>query len=149
MQTALNQFQLRIQRKIIRQALRRLGKRMVSQMKSNITWKSKKLKRAIKAKVKTYKRGKIIWMGVGVPAGDYDDWRTPVKAYAYDKGFTPYPKGRPTNRKGRGWRKGLRRIGGSKIFNTRFISKVRDQYLNTAYDLVYKDIAEMIKEQNG
>jgi len=143
---SLQQFQKAIQKKIIRKGLRRLGNELKGQIQSNIQHNSKKLKKAIKVKVKSYKRGSKIWMGVGIPNSGEDDWLLKLKAHAYDSGWRPYPKGRPTQRKGKGWRKGLRRLGGDKIWKTQFITKVYKNTKGKAEQLLKEAIDEVMRE---
>lgn len=147
---SLQEFEKKVQRKIITNGLRALGKKLRSQIRGNITWNSKTLRRAVKFGVKSRDRGKLIWMGAGVLGSKMtdDDWRIKVKAWAYDGGWYPYPKGRPTNRKGKGWRKGLRRLGGTKIYRTGFISKVYQSNINTMAEDVFAGMVESVKEQN-
>lgn len=144
-QTLMN-FEKKMQRKIMRKALRKLGERLALRIRSNIFWNSKKLRRAVKTKVKSYKRGRVIWCGTGFLNNNSDDWRLKVKAHAYNNGWTPYPKGRPTNRQGKGWRKGLRRLGGSKIYQTEFVTKVYRDMKPMAQDMLYESVVEAIKE---
>lgn len=142
----LKNFEIKLQKKLLRKGLRRLGQQLALRIKANITWNSKKLYRSVKVKVKTYKRGKIIWMGVGFLNDNADDWKTKVKAHAYNNGWKPYPKGRPTNRKGKGWRKGVRRVGGLKIYNTGFVTRVYQTSQEQAKDMLYQNVVEAIKE---
>lgn len=144
--TALASFEKKMQRKIMRKALRKLGERLALRIRSNIFWNSKKLRRAVKTKIKSYKRGKIIWMGTGFLNDNSDDWRLKVKAHAYNNGWVPYPKGRPTNRKGKGWRKGLRRLGGTKIYQTEFVTRVYRDTLPQATEMLRDAITEAVKE---
>ena len=144
----LKNFEKKIAKKLLRKGLKKLGQQLALRIKTNITWNSKKLYRSVKVKIKTYKRGKIIWMGVGFINDNSDDWRTKVKAHAYNSGWKPYPKGRPTNRKGKGWRKGLRRLGGQKIYNTGFVTRVYRTAQEQARDMLYQNVVEAIKELN-
>lgn len=147
-QEALRNFEKKLQRKMLRKGLRKLGQQLALRIKTNITWNSKKLYRSVKVKVKSYKRGRIMWMGVGFVNDNSDDWRTKVKAHAYNNGWKPYPKGRPTNRKGKGWRKGLRKLGGTKIYNTGFVTRAYDDAKLMAQDMLYQNVVEAIKEMS-
>lgn len=122
-QTQLSNLEQRIKKKIIRGALREVGKAMSQVQKAGVTWDDPEMRRKIKTKVKSFKRGRFIWLGTGVLEGAEVDWRFKARAYAYNGGWIPYPKGRPTGRKGKGWRKGLKRLGGQKIYKTEFISR--------------------------
>jgi hypothetical protein len=122
-QKELNGLSAKIQKKIIRQGLRQVGKAITQVQKGGVSWDDPEMRRAIKTKVKTFKRGRYIWLGAGVIWSSTKDWKFFVRANSYDKGWVPYPKGRPTNRKGKGWRKGIKRLGGQKIYNTQFIQR--------------------------
>lgn len=87
-------------------------------------------------------------MGVGFINEASDDWRLKVKAHSYNNGWKPYPKGRPTNRKGKGWRKGMRKLGGTKIYNTGFVNRAYDDAKMMAGDMLYQNVLEAIKELN-
>lgn len=142
----LEEVPKRIQRKVLRKALKEFGNQCVSTIRSRITWNSKKLKRKIGVKTKTYKRGNIIWMGAGALLRTDSDWRTLVKAHAYDGGWRPYPKGHPTNAKGKGWRKGKRRLGGTKIYQTGFISSTYRSMMPKAPRIIESAILDALRE---
>lgn len=146
----LKNFEKKIQRKVMRKGLRKLGEQLALRIRSNITWNDNTLRRKVKVKIKSYKRGTIIWMGAGFINDNSDDWKLKVRAHAYNSGWTPYPKGRKTNRKGKGWRKGLRRLGGTKIYHTEFVTKVHRDTLPFAERMLYDNVLEAIKElSNG
>lgn len=138
-----------MQKKLLRQGLRKLGEQLALRIKAGITWNSKKVYRSVRVKVKSYKRGRILWLGVGFINSNTDDWRTKVKAHSYNKGWRPYPKGRPTNSKGKGWRKGIKRVGGMKIYNTQFVEKVRQATPEHAQRMLYDNILQLIKEMSN
>jgi hypothetical protein len=146
--SALRNFEKKVQRKLIRKGLRQLGQQLALQVKSGIYWNDSKLRQKVKVKVKSYKRGTKIWLGVGFLNEPTDDWKIKVRAHAYNGGWRPYPKGRPTNRTGKGWRKGLRKLGGQKIWNTQFVNNVYKQCLPKANDMLYDNILEAIRELN-
>ena len=147
-QIALQNFEKKLQRRIARKGLRKLGERLKQGIINNIYWDDKELKRNIRIRVKSYKRGNLIWMGVGYIERPADDWRIKVRAHSYDKGWRAYPKGRPTDRKGKDWRKGLRRLGGHKIWITRFLSKEYETAKRIAPDILLESIREVIRETN-
>ena len=122
-QSQLSNLEQRIKKKIIRGALREIGKAMTQVQKAGVTWDDPAMRRRIKTKVKSFKRGRFIWLGSGVLEGPEVDWKFKARAYAYDGGWIPYPKGRPSGRKGKGWRKGVKRLGGQKIYRTEFIQR--------------------------
>ncbi len=144
--STLQKFEKKVQKKLLRQGLRKLGNQLALRIKSGITWNSKKVYRSVRVKIKSYKRGRIMWMGVGFINSATDDWKTKVKAHAYNRGWRPYPKGRPTNRKGKGWRKGVRRLGGAKIYDTKFVDKVYQQAPPLINQMLYDNITQAIKE---
>lgn len=146
---ALQDFEVKLQRRILRKGLRALGNQLKNEIQSNITHQSKVMRRSVRIKVKTYKRGKLMWMGVGFPVHEYPDWRTPVKARCYNNGWRPYPKGRKQSAKGKGWRKGQRKLGGTKIYETQFLSKVYNSAPARLEKMLYENVLEVIKEQNA
>lgn len=146
---SLKQFETKLQRKVLRQGLRKLGEEIKLKIRVAIPVNSKRLLRGVKVKIKSYKRGRKIWMGVGYIYSGTDDWRTKVMAHSYDKGFRPYPKGRPTNAKGKGWRSGLRKLGGQKIYETKFMQKIYNSTKNDAQEMLYQNVLQAIKELNG
>lgn len=147
--STLRNFEVKVQKKLMRQGLRKLGAELALHIKSGIYWNDNKLRRKVKVKVKSYKRGRKIWMGAGFLNDNDEDWKIKVRAHAYNNGWRPYPKGRPTNRKGKGWRKGLRRLGGEKIWNTQFVTNVYKNTLPKAQDMLLDNIKEAIRELNG
>jgi len=134
----------RIQNKVIRKALRDLGREITADVKTGITWNDPEVRKNIKIKVRSYKRGKIIWMGVGVLKGA-DDYVL-LRARWYNDGWRPYPKGVKHGRKGKGWRNNLKNMGGDKIYQTRFITNAYLKALPTAADKIYKSITEALNE---
>jgi hypothetical protein len=147
--STLRNFEVKVQKKLMRQGLRKLGAELALHIKSGIYWNDNKLRRKVKVKIKSYKRGRKIWMGAGFLNDNDEDWKIKVRAHAYNNGWRPYPKGRPTNRKGKGWRKGLRRLGGEKIWNTQFVNNVYKNTLPKAQDMLLDNIKEAIRELNG
>lgn len=134
----------KLQNKIIRKALRSLGNEITADIKTGITWKDPEVRRNIKVKIRSYKRGKLIWMGVGALRGA-DDYVL-LRARWYNDGWKPYPKGVEHGRKGRGWRRGLRNMGGNTIYKTQFITNAYRRAVPTAAEKVYQSILEGIQE---
>lgn len=134
----------RISNKLIRKALRQLGNEITSDVKSGVTWNDPQVRRNIKIKIKTYKRGKIFWMGVGALKGA-DDYVL-LRARWYNDGWTPYPKGVKHGKKGKNWRRGLRGVGSTKIYQTNYINNAYRKAVPNAPGIVYKAILESIQE---
>lgn len=139
-------FEKKLHGTLTRKTLRGIGRDVEAQIRGNVSWNDPEMRRTIKTKIKTYKRGRLIWMGIGVIESALTDWKVKVRAHAYDKGWVPYPKGRPTNRKGKGWRSGLRRLGGTKIWATHFITSVRNRILPTLGPAIKADLSRLIME---
>ena len=87
---------------------------------------SASLRKSIVHKVVRLKRGRGLWVGVGIAGGKSWGTRNFFIAHLgrwYETGWTPYPKGRPTNAKGKDWRKGVYSVGGTRIFRTNFLTR--------------------------
>jgi hypothetical protein len=145
-QTQLLNLEKRIKKKIIRGALREVGKAITQVQKGGVTWDDPLMRREIKAKVKTFKRGRYIWLGAGVVWSNNRDWKFYVRANSYDKGWVPYPKGRPSGRKGKGWRKGVKRLGGQKIYKTEFIQRGGRVVAPWADSIIRNYVDDAVKE---
>ena len=76
----LTNLEQRIKKKIIRGALREVGKAITQVQKGGVTWDDPLMRREIKAKVKTFKRGSYIWLGAGVVWSNNRDWKFYVRA---------------------------------------------------------------------
>lgn len=138
---------LKIQKKLVRQVLRKIGKEILQKMRANVTWNDPKFRRMLKVKIKTYKRGRYIWMGVGALKGfGGEDWKQLVKAHAYNSGWMPYPKGRPTNRKGKNWRKGLRKIQAPKVWITQWRDKALLAFKQSSRSDVFQALIDIVHE---
>jgi len=154
-QSELKGLNLRIQKKLVRQALRQVGKAITQVQKANVLWDDPLMRRAIKTTVKTYKRGKTLWMGAGVLRGKTvpeTDWKFYVRAFGYNQGWRPYPKGKPTNRKGKNWRKGLRGQGGPVIYKTEYIDKgyrAVVPFAETIIKATVEDAVKNLRSANG
>lgn len=143
-------------RKPFRKVLRSWGKSVVQEIKGNMNWDTKNMKRSVKQLVISQKRGTLLHSKIGVLIGNRnakkDDpaniknpgWRM----HMYDRGWRPFPKGREHGRKGKGWRKGLYRITGNKIYETRFLSKVYPRW-NELDNLITNAVQEVIRGLHG
>lgn len=114
-------------RKPFRGIFKTIGALAVDRMRSGITWNSKYMRAACTYKIKSYKRAKYYWVGVGVlKAGSQGVGNRKVKvnpgwrAHMYDRGWRPFPKGAVVDKKGKGWRKRDKRVG-ALIYATHFI----------------------------
>lgn len=128
-------------KKVIRTGLRAWGNETIQVMRSNMMWNDDEVKRAVKIKVVSFKRNRGIWIGVGIEGGKMVTahgkpfWAATLGRW-YTDGWTPYPKGRPTGKKTRGWRSGLRGVGGNKIYQLDFLTKTaRSQQQNISYHI--------------
>lgn len=133
-------------KKIIRTGLRAWGNETAALMRANMTWNDEEVKRAVKIKVVSFKRNKGIWIGVGIEGGKTVTahgkpfWAATLGRW-YNDGWTPYPKGRPSGKKTRGWRKGVRNVGGSKIYELDFLTKTA----RTAHQTISFHIEEALR----
>lgn len=155
-----------IRGKIVRKGLREWGEDTKRIVRGMARRKDVRTRRSIAVKTKTYKRGKVIWCGVGVRNGGVYDvgW----KSHFHDQGYRAWVKGikadgskkKPVrfwnrNPKSRlvpfsyrkGWRKGLfRRNLGPIIYRTEYLTrpaqmnsaKVR-QYIEDAVALALRE----------
>lgn len=152
-QSSLKQFSTKVKKQIIRDGGRKWAKGVVSQMRHNMTWQEKDLKKAVKVKVKTLRKNRGVWIGVGIESGKklgeggFDSYWAATKARWYNDGWTPYPKGRKSGRKGRGWRKGLRKQGGQKVWETHFLEKTAQQTLPLLPSYIIEAIETANKNQ--
>lgn len=125
----LDGFAKKIRNQILRKGLKRWATVVKALIKSNLTVDDDELKRNIRVKTKSYRRGSKIWIGVGVKDNGARPNENPgLRVAMYEGGYRVWPKGRKTNRKGRGWRSGLRRIvSQDKINRTKFMAKSQEQ----------------------
>lgn len=84
--------------------------------------------------------------GVRVGAGIDSHW-VATRARWYNDGWTAYPKGRKSGRKGKDWRLGLRGVGGTKVYQTEFVTQTANRMLPTLENYIINSIQEAIKEQ--
>jgi len=139
---SLERLPTRIRGKIVRKGLRGWGDEVKKAVKAKTRRADVRTRRSIAVKTKTYKRGKVIWCGVGVRhGGAYDvGW----KSHFHDQGYRPWQKGvkadgtpakkpllwnrNPNPRLvpfsyNRGWRKGIRKRNlGFPILRIRYLS---------------------------
>lgn len=150
-QRSLKQFDAKMKKTIARDALRKWAKGAVSQMRNNMTWKEKDLKKAVKVKVRTLRKNRGVWVGVGIEAGKklgsggFDSYWAATKARWYNDGWTAYPKGKKSGRKGKGWRLGLRGQGGRKVWETKFLERTAEQTLPLLPSYIIEAIETAVK----
>lgn len=145
----LKDFERKIQKKVLRQGLKKLGATIKGRVVAGLgKVRSKRLKNGTKTKIKVYKRGKIMWLGVGFLLDKNSDaeWQTRVMAFCYEGGFRPYPKGKPHQGKGKGWRSGIRRAGGTKVHQTNFISNARQTLETDGQQMLHDNVVQAISE---
>lgn len=141
----LEQIPKKLVNKTLRAALKEWGSMVVTAIKAGVTWNAPKTRRAAALKIKTYKRGKVMWMGIGIRT----DLGHPGRlAHLYNEGFRPYPKGRPSGvtGKGKGWRKNLKGVGGNVIYQTGFITNAKEKLQNRLIPIISQHINRVIKE---
>jgi hypothetical protein len=152
-QEELKQFTTTVKKQVIRTGGRSWAKGVVSQLRHNMTWKEKDLKRAIKVRVRTLRKNRGIWIGVGIESGKklgeggFDSYWAATKARWYNDGWTAYPKGRKSGRKGKGWRLGLRKQGGRKVWETHFLEKTAQQTLPLLPSYIIDAINQAIRSK--
>lgn len=145
----LSEVDKKIVRKVLRKGMRNWAKQIQQKVKSNISWQERNrgLKKSIITKSATYKRGRVVWTGVGIAGDEYTSSKGEVvdlrsKANWYNNGWHAYPKGQKSDRKGRGWRKGLRGQKGNKVYETKFF----DDAYQGADKLLIQAIEDSIRE---
>jgi hypothetical protein len=151
-QESLKGFERKVRNKIIRQGARDWANDTTGVIKSNITWNDKVLKKYVTSKIKTLKRGRGIWVGVGIRSGvrvgqGIDSHWAGTKARWYNDGWTAYPKGRKSGRTGKDWRLGLRGVGGTKVYQTNFITNAGELMLPRLPQYIVNSIQSAIQEQ--
>lgn len=128
----LNNFEVKVQKQVARTAFRDWGKDTVKEVRSAMNgWNSRVLQKAITYKIRSLRKNKGIWVGVGTRSGvkyqRFDksekdaNWAATLSRW-YNDGWSPYPKGQKSDRKGKGWRRGLRNQRGAKRYKTEFLT---------------------------
>ena len=153
-----------IRKQVVRKGLREWGKRAMKALRQRIRTQDPEMRRDCIVKLKTYKRGRLFWAGVGVRKdGLGSGWR----AHLWNNGFRVWQKGLrkdgtpkpPPKHPGRnlfprlfafnrrsGWRKGITKKGlGRKIGRTQFITITNRQWGPRAEHYVRDAIAEALR----
>lgn len=124
---SLQQFTKSMRNKILKKGLKNWGTLVSESLKSNITWNGESFRKSVYFKTKSYKRGRIIWLGVGLRSdGKYKGKLT----HLYENGFRPRGKG-------------------DKIYATKFVSRAYASNAAKLLPTLQKAIEEAIKEQKG
>lgn len=162
---ALEEVPKRIRGKVLRKGLRAWATRLKLSVKAATRRKDRRTRRDLAVKTKTYRRGKSIWVGVGVRTdGDRVGW----KSHLHDGGYrawqrgikadgTPAKKPRLWNRNPnprfvpfsyrRDWRSGLAKKNlGPVIYRTEYITRPAKAYSMKVSQFVREAVAEAIYE---
>lgn len=123
---ALQQFTKKMRNKILRKGLRKWGTLVADSIKRKVFWDGASFRRSVTMKTKSYKRGKLIWMGVGLRSDGKYKGRL---SHLYENGFRPRGKG-------------------DKIFETHFISRAYQENVNKLLPSIREAINEAIKESS-
>ena len=141
-QQDLKNFDRKMRSKISREALKEWGQDTAAVVKANMgSWDSKDLKKHITYKIKVLKKGRGIWAGVGIKSGvKLDSGWAATKARWYNDGWTAYPKGQKSGRKGKNWRNGLRGQGGRLFYKTEFMDRAGKKMMPKVPEYIIKAI---------
>ena len=156
----------KIRGKIVRKGLREWGNRLKTAMQRRVWRRDRETRRNVAVKIKTYRRGRVIWCGVGVRKdGTRPGWRS----HFFDGGFRPWQKGikadgsakRAATRRGRNpnprfvpfsyrrdWRAGkAKRNLGGRVFRLRYLSDPAFAYSPKVRQYVEDAVAEALRGQ--
>ena len=164
---ALKSLDKKVRRKVLRAGLKEWGNRLKLAIRRRVWPSDRATRRDLAVKIKTYKRGKIVWCGVGVRKdGNRVGWRS----HFFDGGWRPWPKGtkadltqaKAPTRPGRNpnprfvpfsyrrdWRKGKKKTGpyGRLVHRTQYIQGPAMQWTRVARQYVEDAIAKTIREE--
>lgn len=121
---ALDQLAKKMRNKILRKGLRRWGTLVADSIKSNITWDGESFRRSVVIKTKSLKRGKVIWMGVGLRKDGKYKGRL---SHLFEYGFRPRGKGQ-------------------KIYQTQYVSKAYQSNVHRLLPIIKDTITEAVRE---
>jgi hypothetical protein len=157
----------KIRSKVLRNGVRAWGDEVKKAVKAKARRQDVRTRKSIAVKTKTYKRGKVIWCGVGVKkGGPYDvGW----KSHFHDQGYRPWQKGtkadgtpakkpRLWNRNPhprfvpfsyrRDWRAGIRKRSlGTVIYKTLYLTGPAYRLSNKVPGYVEYAVADAIREE--
>lgn len=141
--TALEGLATKVRNKAVRSAFREWSKEVIQTMRGYVTWDAPAFRRSIAAKIKSFNRGKKMWMGIGVRKdGDRPGWQSNF----YESGWRPWVKGTPSGKTGKGWRAGLaKRNLSTQIYDTGFMSKAYRQHMGSFSRILTNKVAEILR----
>jgi len=170
---ALKRLPEGIRRKIARKGIREWAKKLRTAVRAMAYPKAKRTRRNLAVKVKTYRRS-IVWGAVGVKASGYGREDPSWRSHLFDGGWRPWPKGTKSSQSrtakataarrvgewkpnynaklpaastmNRGWRKGLRRRFGARIFRLQYLTQPAQSHVQYARTAVVNAVEEALKE---
>ena len=170
---ALKRLPEGIRRKVARKGIREWAKRLRTAVRAMAYPKAKRTRRNLAVKVKTYKRA-IVWGAVGVKSSGERRSDPSWRSHLFDGGWRPWPKGTRSSQSrtaeanaprragnwkpnygaklpagaatNRGWRKGLRRRYGNRIFRLQYLTQPARSHIQFARTSVVNAVGEALKE---
>lgn len=171
--SALKRLPEGIRRKVARKGIREWAKKLRTAVRAMAYQKAKRTRRNLAVKVKTYKRA-IVWGAVGVKSSGERREDPSWRSHLYDGGWRPWPKGTKSSQArtakasapkragnwkpnyaaklplssemNRGWRKGLRRRYGTRIFRLQYLTQPARSHIQFARTAVVNAVEEALKE---
>lgn len=163
---ALEALPSRIRGKVLRRGLREWATGLKKSVRSAVRRRDRRTRRDLAVKTKTYRRGKSIWVGVGVRT---DGERVGWKSHLHDGGYRAWQKGvkadgtparkprlwqrnpnpriAPFIAKNRGWRDGrTKRNLGKVIYKTEYMTRPARSWAPRVRSFVSDAIAEALRE---
>jgi hypothetical protein len=160
----LEQLPPKVRGKVFRKGLREWGRRTVQAVKRRVLPADRETRRDVAVKIKSYKRGRVIWAAVGVRKdgmrvgwrshfwdGGFRVWKKGVKADGTPKKASTRPGRNPNPRfvpfsYNRGWRSGIRKRNlGQRIGRRLYLTRARAQWAPQAAQYVRDAVAEAIR----
>jgi hypothetical protein len=143
----IKRFEKKAQNKVLRRGASAWGRATTAALKAAVPINDKELRESITWKVKKLKKNRGLWCGVGFRSGrKIDTTWAGTKARWYNDGWTAFPKGRKTQRTGKGWRKGLRGANGRLVYQTRFVDKTAERMIPLFPKYITESLNQAIKE---
>jgi hypothetical protein len=143
----------KVKRRVAKNAAKRWSLQVIKAIKSNITWNEGTIQDYLDYKIKSLKRGQLLWIGVGSQAGKKVRTESNAgtawvasKVRWYNDGWSPIPKGYKSNKKGRGWRSGIRGVKGTKVYETKFVTKAQQATQTKLINIVADEIIKAVNE---
>ena len=149
LESALRDYPPNVTRKVMRIAVTAWARKVAVTMKTHVWRNAHHTRRAVIAKVLTFKNA--LWAGVGVATGkrapgkrvegNYGDFLPGWRAHFYENGWRAFiPNGTSYAGKGRAWRKGVRGAGGPKRYARQFMAKAHATHRGGLRDELAKAI---------